>query len=627
MFIFEILRPRQKTLIVMCYDIAIIVFAYFFSYSLRFSTILPDVFYSQEFYPPFLISLVVQFASFYLGGVYRAIWRFSSTPDLIRIIKSVTMAVMASLIAIFLWNRLENVPRSTFIINWLLLVTGLGGGRFSYRIFRDYMKNQSLKKENHYTNVLIVGAGAGGEKLFREIRENPNLQLNVVGFLDDDPGKINKSLHGKKVLGKISQISEMAEKHAVKKTFIAIPSANSVTMRTIVDHCKDTGLDIKTLPKMSDILFGKVDFSLLRNVGPEDLLGRESINLNLETVEDLIGNKVIMVTGAGGSIGSELCRQILKLKPKKLVLFEQTEYFLYELENDLRANFPEADFVSIIGDVRNKQQVQNVIASMKPQVLFHAAAYKHVPMMEKNPFEAIRTNIFGTKNVAEAALHYKIEKFVLISTDKAINPTNIMGTTKSVAEQICQRLSQNQTTKFMTVRFGNVLGSSGSVVPLFKKQIENGGPVTVTHPEIKRYFMSIPEATQLVIQAAALGKGGEVFVLEMGNPVKIVDLAKEMITLAGFKLDQEIKIEFTGLRPGEKLFEELFFDDEHTIPTSHEKVRIAKSRKCHPDLDKLILYLTELPENSPKNIFVEILKTIVPEFKTKEEEREDLHQH
>lgn len=394
--------------------------------------------------------------------------------------------------------------------------------------------------------------------------------------MDDDLGKRNKYLHGVPVLGTIDQLAKIVSKTFAEKVFIAIPSASSAQIRRIIDICKNTEVEFKTLPRMGDIIRGEADLSQLRAIEIEDLLGREEVMLDQSSMGAMINDKVVMVTGAGGSIGSELCHQICQFKPRLLICYEIGEFNLYQLEMTLREKFPAQKILPIIGDVRNQGKVEYVISNFSPCTIFHAAAYKHVPMMESNPYESVQTNIKGTKIVAEAAAKFSVARFVLVSTDKAVNPTNIMGATKRVAEIITQ-LTQADTakTKFMMVRFGNVLGSSGSVIPLFKKQIEKGGPITVTHPKIQRYFMSIPEACRLVLQAGAIGNGGEIFVLDMGQPVLILDLAKQLIKLSGLREGVDIQIEYTGLRPGEKMFEELFLDGENTKNTMHPLIKIA----------------------------------------------------
>ena len=608
------LRPWQKTSMVITHDFFMAFAAFYLATILRLDNAAYKDFLLLEYHISIIIMVLVQVTCFYISGLYKGIWRYSSTPDLIRLIKGVTIAVVSSFAALFLYNRLVFIPRSIFIIDWLLLIVSLGGSRFAYRIWRDqFTVNRSTNTQDR---IIIVGAGAGGEKLFREIRYSTNLQLNVVGFVDDDLGKRNKSLHGVQVLGGVADIPQIVAKTNAKQIFVAIPSATSKQFRSIIKVCENTQLEIKTLPKFNDILNGDM-YSKLRKVRPEDLLGRKEIQLDQKTLGKMITSKRVVVSGAGGSIGSELCRQIALFNPKQLILFEMTEFSLYRIEMELKEKFPNLDLVSVVGDVRNLHKVQNMFLKFQPEVAFHAAAYKHVPIMEQNPHEAIHTNIMGTKVMAEESMSNNIERFVMVSTDKAVNPTNIMGTTKRIAEMVCQHYqSRSKNTKFMTVRFGNVLGSSGSVIPLFKQQIENGGPLTVTHPDIKRYFMSIPEAAQLVLQAASIGKGGELFVLDMGEQFKIINLAKQMITLSGLRINDDIEIKFTGLRPGEKLYEELLADQETTLPTSHPKVKIAQARKVNGEFEGKINSILSLVDtkNIEKNVVIEKLQTLVPEY-------------
>lgn len=607
------LRPWQKTVIVSSFDVSMTIICFYFSLAIRYSDLYPSIVQNRQFIFIIFLTTIAQASCFYVSGLYKGIWRFSSLPDLIRVIKGATFAVVCSFSSIFLYNRMEGMPRSVYLIDWLLLVVTLGGGRFCYRLLREHSSKKRGAKDG--SRIIIFGAGAGGEGLFREIIHNPNLGLHVIGFVDDDPGKRKKLLHGVPILGDIHSLKSLIEQHHIEKIFIAIPSATGPQIRRIVDACRDANVEIKTLPGMKDIISGKTELSQLRNLEPEDLLGRQEVTLDTQTVSAMVTGERILITGAGGSIGSELCHQIAKFNPKQLILFELTEFFLYTIEMQLKSDFPNLDYVPIIGDIRNKQCFENVVKKYQPKVIFHAAAYKHVPMMECNPFEAIHTNIIGTKIVAETAAENRVTRFVMISTDKAVNPTNIMGATKRIAEIIVQHtMKQAIHTKFMTVRFGNVLGSSGSVIPLFKKQIQNGGPITVTHPEIRRYFMSISEACRLVMQAASIGEGGEIFVLDMGEPIKILDLAKQMISLSGLQEDIDIKIKITGLRPGEKLFEELLASDENTVPTLHPLVRVAKAKEVSENISDRIQNLIILPRTSPVSLFREFMKTIVPEY-------------
>ncbi len=598
------------------YDVLVAGLSFWAALGLRYETFNYHAYPIASLEKFFFISVALMVASFIANGLYQGVWRFSSMHDLIRVVKASLFGVVLSAFACFFLNRMEGVPRSMFPIQFLLLVVFLGGGRFVYR----FLKDQTALRERlgggdlEIQNVLIVGAGRAGEKLVRDIFSTPALKLNVVGYVDDDRYKKNALIHNKKVFGSVELIPELVEKFAINKIFIAIPSANSEDVKKIVKFCKQTNAEIKILPKMDHLLSTKVEISLLRNLNIEDLLGREQVQLDMAHLNTMINEKTILVTGAGGSIGSELCMQIAKFKPKMIIMADYCELFMYELEMKFKEAYPEIAFYPKILDVRNQEKVNAVFEMYHPQLVFHAAAYKHVPMMEYNPNEAIETNIKGTKIVAEAAMNYKADKFVMISTDKAVNPTNVMGASKRIAEMVVTDLSKKSThTQFISVRFGNVLGSNGSVIPLFRKQIEERKDITVTHPDIIRYFMSIPEACQLVLQAGSMGEGGEIFVLDMGEPVKIVDLAKEMIRLAGLVLDRDIKITFSGLRPGEKLYEELFSDKEAYEFTHHGKIRKALFRPLenafHEKLNRLVNVQTDEPA-----AIVYLIKDLVPEF-------------
>lgn len=576
---------------------------------LRFASFpLPDL---TQF---FTITMLCQVLCFLASGLYQGIWRFSSTRDLIRIAQGVTTGVMASFILLFMVNRLEGIPRSLFILDWLILIVGLGAGRFLYRMVKDSARLPKQALSELGTKVLIIGAGSAGERLVRDIGLNPRLGLQAVGFIDDDSLKHNRTIHGVKVLGGRRLIPAVVQKYGVKQLFIAIPTVTGDELGEILKLTEGLGLEIKTLPKFDDIVLGKIEVSLLRNLSLDDLLGRKPVNLDGEQIAGMIQNRTVLVTGAGGSIGSELCRQIARYRPARLVLFEICELFMYEVEMELQRNFPNLEIIPVMGDVRDQHRVEKVFSQYRPEIVFHAAAYKHVPMMEKNPAEAILTNVFGTRTVALVCDRYEVKKFVLISTDKAVNPTNVMGTTKRVAEMLCEDLfTKGSSTQFMIVRFGNVIGSNGSVIPLFKKQIERGGPVTVTHPEITRYFMSIPEASQLVLQAATMGVGGEIFVLDMGQPIKVLDLVDRMLGLAGLERDKDIKVEFIGLRPGEKLFEELFQEGERFNRTSHEKIFTARNRPVDPMFERQLEELVNCTKKDADST-VSTLQQIVPEY-------------
>jgi FlaA1/EpsC-like NDP-sugar epimerase len=554
-------------------------------------------------------------------GLYKGMWRFASTKDLERIFKAVAVGTIFNLVSMFLFTRLDGIPRTLFLIHPTLLILGLGGTRFAYRVFKDQMGMKLERLER----VLIIGAGNGGIRLARDLAQNPEMRSEIVGFLDDDPAKLKRTINGVPVLGFSGDVIAKALETNATLIVLAIPSMTKKDTQRILSLALQTGLPVKTLPKLSDVLLGKSRALQLREVSPEDLLGRDAAQLDLASIGHMIQAKRLIVTGAGGSIGSEICRQVIQFNPECLILFELSEFLLYEIEMELKLKHPQLNLITIVGDVRNKSKLAKTFAKFRPHMVIHAAAYKQVPLMERNPSEAIHTNILGTQNVAQIAREYGAERFVMISTDKAVNPTNIMGASKRIAEMVVNA-EQTQTDKtiYTVVRFGNVLGSNGSVIPLFKRQIENGGPVTVTHPEITRYFMSIPEACQLVLQSASMSRAGEIFVLDMGEPVKIVDLARQMISMAGFTPDVDIKIEFTGLREGEKLYEELLADDETTVKSHHESIRIGIKR-ANPEafLDKLKTLLN-INENTPDTEIHFYVKTLVPEFKSSIHDSESL---
>lgn len=510
---------------------------------------------------------------FWRFGLYRGIWRYASLPDLHRILLAVGAAAVAGPALLFLLRFDQAIPRAVFILHPLLLVVLMGGSRVAYRVWKERRLYGAVRANGEL--VVVIGAGDAAVSLLKELDRSPNWR--VAGVIDDDASKQGLLVNGIKVIGHLSDLPRIAEEYSVEKAIIAMPDASHQVRRRAVDAASQAGMRVLTVPSYDDLISGKVTVSAIRKVELEDLLGRDPVVLDDASLHELLTGRVVMVTGAGGSIGSELVRQILRFKPGLLVLYELSEYALYQIEQELadRGNPP---VVCVAGDVKDAERLDRIIGQYRPAVIFHAAAYKHVPLMETgNAWEAVRNNVLGTLYVAQAALAHEVEKFVLISTDKAVNPTNVMGATKRLAEMVCGSLQENGRTRFVVVRFGNVLGSSGSVIPRFREQIARGGPVTVTHPEIRRFFMSIPEAAQLVLQAAHMGQGGEIFVLDMGEPVKIVDLARDMIRLSGFS-EEEIRIVFTGLRPGEKLYEEVLADGERTLPTVHPKLRVAKAR-------------------------------------------------
>jgi FlaA1/EpsC-like NDP-sugar epimerase len=513
-------------------------------------------------------------------GLYKGTWRFASLTDLKRILLSVLTSSVILVSMLFISNTEPNVPRSILILNPILLILMMSGSRIIYRAFKEHQIYGVNFKQGK--PVFIIGAGTTAISLIRDLSQSSEWQ--VIGMLDNDKSMHGREILGLKVFGPIELLSKMQEQFKFHHAIIALPEAPHEEKRFILNLANKLKLEILTIPAIGDLMSGRLNVSQIRRVDVEDLLGRESVELDNSGLENLITDKVIMVTGAAGSIGSELSRQILKFKPHLLICFDLSEYALYQLEQSFISDQIQANILYIVGDVKNELRLRKLITEYQPSLVFHAAAYKHVPMMENdNVTEAISNNVFGTYQLAKSCFDLGVQKFIMVSTDKAVNPTNVMGATKRLAEMICQGLQQKDATRFVIVRFGNVLASSGSVIPKFRTQIAAGGPVTVTHPDITRYFMSITEAAQLVMQAGLMGKGGEIFVLDMGEPVKIVDLARDMIKLSGFQ-ENEIDINFTGLRPGEKLYEELIADGEHSIPTKHKKVRVAKARKFDASL-------------------------------------------
>jgi FlaA1/EpsC-like NDP-sugar epimerase len=516
----------------------------------------------------------LQSVIFWRMGLYRGIWRFASMADMRRILMAVLLAATSLPLVLWMFRVNAVVPRSVLMLDPILLLLVMGGGRLLYRLWKEQVLFGDIKLQGE--PVLVLGAGEAGIGLSKELARSRD--WHQVGFLDDDADKQERVLNGIKVLGGLDSLPHWAQRLGVTQVIIAMPSAHHQARKHVIELANRNGIKALTVPSFDDLLSGKVSVSQLRAVELDDLLGRDPVLLDNAGLHEQLTGKVVLVTGGGGSIGSELCRQIALFAPKKLVLYEIGELALYNIEQEMNIKFPQLDIVYLTGDVRDDVRLEQVFAEYKPSSVFHAAAYKHVPLMERNnTWQAVRNNVFGTWCVASCAQRHNVEKFVLISTDKAVNPTNVMGATKRMAEIVCQGLQQEEGTRFVIVRFGNVLGSSGSVIPKFREQIARGGPITVTHPEITRYFMSIPEAAQLVMQAGCMGRGGEIFVLDMGEPVKIIDLARDLIRLSGLSED-DIKIEFSGLRPGEKLYEELLADSENTLPTPHPKLRIAKAR-------------------------------------------------
>ena len=620
---------RKNFLLVLGIDMLLLVASWYAAHLVRFDFNIPEVHWIS-FKKVLPLLLVVKLVCFYLFDLYRGMWRYTSIGDLVNIIKAASISSLLIICWVLFRTGFIGYPRSVFIIDWSLTILAISGFRLSVRLYFDVLREDKpwrvviqmlfkplIKKHTDSNRLVIIGAGDCGEKIYREIHDNVRLPYEVVGFLDDDVSKVGMKIHGIPILGSIRDIEVWAKNLKADEALIAIPSATSQQMRQIVTHCEKSGLSFKTIPGMGELINGKVSVKAIREVAYRDLLGREMIRLDEEKIGAYLQGKSVLVTGAGGSIGSELCRQICRFRPQSIALYERAETPLYELELELKESFPEVEIVAQLADVRDRNQLEKAFEASVPQVVFHAAAYKHVPMLELQPWKAIKNNIQGARNVIDMSNKYKVERFVFVSTDKAVRPVNVMGATKRVVEMLAQ--SQNSCsitdTNYMIVRFGNVVGSDGSVVPRFKKQIEKGGPVTVTDPEMTRYFMTIPEACQLILQAGSMGEGGEIFILDMGTPIKIDDMARDLIRLSGFEPDVDIDIEYIGLRPGEKLYEELITEGEGMVPTSHEKILVLKGIECNLDiLNGKINELIYLAREQDGEKIKEKLQEIIPEY-------------
>ena len=601
---------------VICFTTALF-FAFLISYNMRIRPWFPTMFVQW-----LLITLIVKLIIYGILHQFQGWWRYASVSDLLAIVKG---SNFGSLILVVAWYVAGSLPstrvymgethliqQSVFLLDFVATIIVLCGVRLAIRLYYEEVQTVA---SGRLTRLLIVGAGNAGEVLLREVHRMHTARYEVVGFIDDDPKKRGVRIHGIPVLGTSEDLKDIAQKRNVDEIAIAIPSATHKQLRRVVALCQGTNLRFSTVPDLVSIASGKVQVSQMRQVDINDLLGRTPVTLDLEGIKDFINGKVVMITGAGGSIGAEMCRQVCHFNPKMLVLVEQAENALFFIERELRRNFPDTAIDARICDITDSHRIDRLFQKYHPNVVIHAAAHKHVPLMETNPGEAIKNNVLGTRNTAAAADKHGTDNFVMISTDKAVNPTSIMGSTKRLAEMSIQGLNQRSDTDFVTVRFGNVLGSNGSVIPIFRQQIANGGPVTVTHPEMMRYFMTIPEASQLVLQAATMGRGGEVFVLDMGEPVKIVDLARDLITLSGFRPGEDIEIEFTGMRPGEKLFEELAITGEDMQTTRHPKIGIWKNVPAdEAALDDAVSELLKVADNADHHEIVSLIKRVVPEY-------------
>jgi len=605
----KVALDKFRKLIMVFIDLLLINLSIFLAFMIRFDWQLVSIPVNPCLY--FMLSAsIVRITLFAIFGMYQWSFRYASISEAINILKAVTIGSL-SLVTIAFFTQRMSMGRSVLLIDYLICLFLVGTSRFSPRILIKF-------KQLRYTNlkrVLIVGAGSAGEMVARELINVRKRIYQPIGFIDDNPTKKNTRIHGIKVLGNTGEIADIVKEYRVEEVVIAIPSVKGELIRDIISHCERAEAKFKILPGLHQILTGEVDIKQIRDVKPEDLLGRKVVQINDAEVKSFLQDKTVLVTGAGGSIGSELCRQIVRFNPKQLILYDYNENDIYFLEIELKLKYPYVKFKTIIGDIKDIGLLKYTFAKYRPQAIFHSAAHKHVPLMEENSPAAVKNNVIGTRNFIYAAEHYGVEKFVLISTDKAVNPTSVMGATKRIAEMLIQAKAKNSRTKFMAVRFGNVIGSSGSVVPLFKKQIEEGGPITVTHPEIKRYFMSVNEATQLVLQAGAIGKGGEIFILDMGEQIKIIDLAKNLVTLSGLEIDRDIPIKFIGLRPGEKLHEEILHKIESDKVTKHDRIYVTQSNDFDPvKLRKDIKELERLVNIMAEDKIINKIKEMVPTY-------------
>ena len=607
----------QKKLLIGFMDVVSIVFAFFFAlwlrYEFRFSDIPAEYLNTYAMYIGIWCAICV--AVFAVGKLYNSIWAFVSTNELLRVI--LAYIALTAIGAVFVNAVKMNLPRSVYLLGIIFSFLCTAAIRFSYRLARSIKLFLMHGVSKASGNVMVIGAGEAGRALIAEFESSTYIKDNVVCVIDDNPIKKRKLLHGVPIVGGREDIPEAVQQYHISKIIYAIPSAAPSERKAILDICSTTGCKVQVLPGTYQLINGEISVSKLREVDPQDLLGRDPIQVDMNEIYAYISGKVIMVTGGGGSIGSELCRQIARANPKQLIVFDIYENNAYDIQMELQRKYPELDLVVLVGSVRNTARVDYVMEKYHPEMVFHAAAHKHVPLMEDSPNEAIKNNVFGTYKMAKAADKYGVKRFVLISTDKAVNPTNIMGASKRLCEMVVQMMNRESKTEFVAVRFGNVLGSNGSVIPLFKKQIEAGGPVTVTHPDIIRYFMTIPEAVSLVLQAGYYAKGGEIFILDMGEPVKIDTMARNLIRLSGYEPDIDIKVEYTGLRPGEKLYEELLMQEEGLQDTANKLIHIGKPIEMDDELFKKQLARLDAAYRVEAENMKDIVAEIVPTYRQK----------
>lgn len=619
--LFDLGNSKNRMRILCVVDILTIILHSFLAiilrYELHYSWVPLEYIRSIRTY--LVINIITTIVLFLLLNLYNSVWSFAGLHELLMIGTACVLSTTFQAFGMQIFGL--NVPRSFHVFYFFLLLSTTVFTRFSYRILR-VLKNGFKKQEGHIYHTLVIGAGEAGSMIIHELKYSAHLNSKVIGVIDDNPSKKGKLIHGVRILGDRNRIIDVAEKYDVDEIILAIPSATPKTTREILRICNQTKCKLKILPGMYQLITEEVSVSKLRDVSIEDLLGRDPIKVDLDSVRGYVEGKCVLVTGGGGSIGSELCRQIAQYNPGRLIIFDIYENNAYDIQQELRLNYPQLKLTVLIGSVRNTKRIETVMERYRPDVVYHAAAHKHVPLMEDSPNEAIKNNVFGTYKTARAADKYGVKRFVLISTDKAVNPTNIMGASKRMCEMIIQTFNRYSKTEYVAVRFGNVLGSNGSVIPLFKKQMEAGGPVTVTHPDIIRFFMTIPEAVSLVLQAGAFAKGGEIFILDMGEPVKIADLAKNLIRLSGYTLGVDMEIKYTGLRPGEKLYEELLVEEEGIQKTDNNLIYIGK-----PLIFDEVHFLSELRKleeavTEERLDVKEIVSGIVPTYRIRQEDKE-----
>ncbi len=623
------IRFTKNFFMILIFDVSLIILSFYLAYLLRFDFNISLSHWKTALgLIPIILSVKLMF--FFFFDLYRGMWRYTSLNDLVNVLKAAFGSFVILVLFVLWWYRFDGIPRSIFLIDLCFTILFIAGLRVSARFVLELLSGRptslrelfflfydSFKKGKIKKRLLIIGAGDCGEKIYREIKDNAIISYKVLGFLDDDPLKLRRTIHGVSVIARVDDLEKTVLSTGVSEVIIAMPSVDAQRLREIIELCKKSNVKFKIVPGMGELINGKVTVKAIRDVQYRDLLGRKPVDLDKEKIGRYLSGKNILVTGAGGSIGSGLCKQIVKYSPDCIILFERAESPLYEIELELSRQFGHIKIYPCLGDVQDKFELAKVFEQFTPEIVFHAAAYKHVPMLELHPWKAVDNNICGTANLVETANKYGCEKFVFVSTDKAVNPVNVMGASKRVSEMIVQNfgITGKSSTHFITVRFGNVIGSVGSVIPMFKKQIKKGGPLTITHPEMIRYFMLIPEACQLILQAGSMGRGGEIFILEMGDPVKIDEMARDLIRFSGFTPDIDIKIKYIGLRPGEKLYEELMIDCEDVVPTCHESILVLNGRQYNMNkVNITINRLKDAAKQRDSDMIKSVLKEIVPEY-------------